>query len=258
MITNQEASIPAGNPPSYGQVSVSARAITPGARGNIRALDINQVCCAPSVLVKNLTPFQGGQDARNFPIVATRDIESIAIPLKRAVAQSMQAALLGQLLPPEQLQLFPCTPTITSNHSVGQEATIVKVIVSQTCSGFAYNRETLQEKVRALLSAKARKIRTGYSLLGDVQVKVTQVTVNHKTPHLVFLVFQASGTWAYAFNRAEQTRITRLMAGKTTQAALLLIESLPGVTHASIHFAGMIDETRVPKSAYIHFVLLTP
>jgi hypothetical protein len=46
VVTEQDATIPAGNPPSYGQVNVSAHAIRPGVRGNILAYDINQACCA--------------------------------------------------------------------------------------------------------------------------------------------------------------------------------------------------------------------
>ena len=42
VITDQTATIPAGNPPMYGQVTVSAHTLNPGGRGNIPAYDIDQ------------------------------------------------------------------------------------------------------------------------------------------------------------------------------------------------------------------------
>src|SRR5207248_10256245 len=66
VITDQDAIIPAGNPPCYGQVSVSAHVIIPGSKGNISAYDINQACCATSVLAKNINAFYGGQDERTY------------------------------------------------------------------------------------------------------------------------------------------------------------------------------------------------
>jgi hypothetical protein len=81
VITDQDAFLPAGNPPTYGQASVAAHALVSGTRGNIPAYDINQACCAISVLAKNTQPWTGGQDERDFHTVAKSDIGRAASPL---------------------------------------------------------------------------------------------------------------------------------------------------------------------------------
>ena len=65
--TGQDATIPAGNPPSYGQVTVAAHAIQSGSRGNIAAYDINEACCALSVLAKNTEPFPADKTSEHTP-----------------------------------------------------------------------------------------------------------------------------------------------------------------------------------------------
>src|SRR5207248_5386547 len=110
----QDADIPAANPPLFGQVTISAHAINPGVRGNISAYDINQACCATSVLVKN-TQFTGGQDERDFSTVNAQDIHKLSTPLKTAVTQSVAGAFQGQLKPGEAFHLLPCSPTVISD-----------------------------------------------------------------------------------------------------------------------------------------------
>jgi Baseplate J-like protein len=262
VVTDQDAAIPAGNPPSYGQTTVSAHAISPGVRGNLPAYDINQACCATSVLAKNTHPFTGGQDARTYTTVTQYDIHSISTVLKTSLAASMQGALHGQLKPTEQLQSLSCPPIVTSDHQVGAEATHVKVTVSATCSAIAYTSTLLEEKVTALLSTRAQqKPGAGYSLFGTVHVSVKDATITHTPTPLVFLSFQAQGTWVYALSRRVQEQIKRSIAGKTKQAALQLLSSLPGIEQAAIQWEGFGDDTRVPKnSSSIHisnFTLLS-
>jgi len=258
ILTDQDATIPAGNPPSYGQVSVSAYAMSPGLRGNIPAYDINQACCATSVLVKNLQPFTGGQNERDFTTVSQQDIHKISTPLKAAVTQSMHGALQGQLKPDEQLQLLSCTSTVSSDHQIGAEATQVKATLSQTCSAVAYSSQELATKATAFLSTQAlQKTGAGYSLFGTVHISVKQASINHTTTPLVFLSFSASGTWMYGLSHAAQKQIKHLIAGKTTQETLQMLTTLPGIEQVSIQFTGFGNATRLPKTTgYIHIILI--
>jgi hypothetical protein len=118
IITDQDAPIPA-NPPIFEQTTVSAHAESVGSKGNIPAYDINEACCATSVLAKNINPFAGGQDERDFSTVSIQDVNKLSTPLKTALAQSMQGALQGQVNPNEQRQILPCTPTVASDHQIG-------------------------------------------------------------------------------------------------------------------------------------------
>ncbi|HYT42690.1 MAG TPA: baseplate J/gp47 family protein, partial [Methylomirabilota bacterium] len=163
IVTDQDASIPASNLPQVGQVTVQAHALSPGSKGNIAAYDINQGCCATAIKAVNSNSFYNGQDERNFQTVSKNDIDRAASPLKATLAQSMSGALEGQLKPSEQLSLLPCSPTVTPNRNVGDEATTLKVIVSLTCSAVAYNTNELENKARALLTFKALSKLSGYS-----------------------------------------------------------------------------------------------
>jgi VCBS repeat-containing protein len=258
IVTDQDADIPAGNPPNYGQVSVAAHAINAGMEGNISAYDINQVCCATSVLAKNINAFYGGQDERNFPTVLKADISSVAIPLITEVTRSMSGAVQGQLHPNEQLFILPCTPTVISDHPIGAEATQVKVTVSETCSAVAYNSQELGAIATSFLATQAfHKPGAGYSLFGTVHVSVKQASVNHTATHLVFLSFQAQGTWIYGLSHTAQESIKKLIAGKTTQEAVNLLASSKGIEQASIRFSGFGDTTRLPKSIEnIHLTII--
>jgi len=66
VVIDAPAAIPAGNPPLFGVVTVSAHATLEGSRGNIAALDIYGLCCAAGAAgaaVKNTAGFRRGQDA---------------------------------------------------------------------------------------------------------------------------------------------------------------------------------------------------
>jgi hypothetical protein len=252
--TDQVANIPAGNPPTYGQVTVSAHVLEPGSRGNIPAYDISQVCCGNAILVKNTASFYGGQNERDYKVVAKGDINGVTSTVKPTLTQSMQGALQGQLKPYEQLQALPCTPTVSTDHRPGEEATQVKVTVSETCSAITYNTKALEVRATQLLTHQALgKLGTGYTMLGTVQVSITQATATHTTTPPVFLSFQAQATWVYALTNSEQTRIKRLITGKSYQAALQLLRALPGIERASLHFD---ENTKLPKDPkYIHLII---
>lgn len=251
VVTDQDASIPAGNPPSYGQVTVSAHALVSGTRGNIPAYDINQACCAVSVLATITQPWTGGQDERDFHTVAQRDIGTAAIPLQSTLAHSIAGVFQAQLQPNEHLHLLPCAPAVTTDHPPGAEATQVHVTVSKTCSAVAYDKDALQAQATAFLTTQAAtSLGTGYRLVGDVHVTVTQATVTAITPTLAF---SSQGDLVYALAPETQQHIQSLIAGKTKQEALHLLYAFPGIEQASIAWA---DDTTLPKdSKYIHIVV---
>jgi hypothetical protein len=256
VVTDQDAEIPTANPPNLGQTTVHAHVTQPGGKGNIAAFDINTLCCLTAVKAVNTQPFTGGQDERDFQTVAKRDIDTTATPLKTAVTQSLNGAFQGQLKPDEHLQLLPCTPNVTSDHQIGQETTQVNVTVLETCRAVAYPSQEVAEQATVLLSTQAQQhMGTGYSLFGAVHVSVQGATVSRRSN--VFMSFSASGTWVYGLSQPAQQRIKHLLAGKTTQAAVQLLATLPGVEQAAIRFTGFGDEARLPKqSSLIHLVFV--
>jgi protein involved in ribonucleotide reduction len=166
----------------------------------------------------------------------------------------MQGALQGQLKSHEQLHILPCTPTVASDHRPGAEATQVNVKVSETCSAVAYNIDALQAQTQTFLAnAALQQVGTGYSLFGQTHVTITKATAHlYKKP--VVLSFTAQGTWVYAVGKAEQEQIKSSIAGKTKQAALHTLQSLPGIEQASLAWS---DDTKLPKdSNAIHLVFI--
>ena len=251
--TDQEATIPAANPPLLGQVTVSAHAISSGKAGNIVAYDINQVCCAPSVKAVNTTAFSGGQDARDYPYVQKSDIQTAATQLQATVSQSITGAIQGQVTAHESFATPSCSTGTTSDHQVGQEASQVKVTVSDTCSAVAYNAQKLMDTVTQLLTTQAAmKLGNGYGLLEPPQITVTQATPGKQ----VTLAFTSVSTWVYGISSDQQRCIKASIAGKNTQEALKVLRSLPGIGSASVAFSGFGDSSRIPKdTANIHIVL---
>ena len=251
--TSQSVTIPSGNPPSYGQATVSAYAVQAGSAGNIATGAINTTI-ANGVLVKN-SPFTGGQDARDFLLVTQADIQHVVDRLSPDLLQSEQAALTAQLAAGEALAPPMCSPHVTADHSVGSEATMVQVTVSQSCAAVAYNQQAVQVKALQLLTRMAtQQGGTGYHLIGSIQVTVKQATVSTQPP-LVALSLTCGGTWVYTLSQEEQQHIKHLIAGRTKQDALQLLLSQPGIAHVAI--AGVPDNQPLPQDlAHIRLLLV--
>ena len=256
VITDQTAFIPKAYPPLFGQTTVSAHAIQSGSSGNIAAYDINEACCGLSVLAKNTQAFTGGQNARDFSTVSQQDMNKLSTQLISTMNQSMQGALNAQATQHETLLPLPCSPAVTPNHKTGDEAKEVTVTVSQTCSAVAYSNQALEAKATALLTRlAAKKLGPGYSLRGNVQVSISQATVTRTTTPLVFVSFQAQGTWGFAVTKAGEQRIKQLIAGKRKHDAVRKLLSLPGIQEAAI--SGIDDLAKLPKTvSAIHCVII--
>jgi hypothetical protein len=242
---DEEADIPAANPPSLGQISVSAHAVQSGAQGDIPALGIDEPCCLPSVFAKNLSPFSGGQDARDFTVVTSADIQSVVTPLTRQLMQSEQAALGTHLAPGEALDTPTCTQAVNSDHRAGDEAARAKVTVSETCSAVAYDANALQAAVARLLAAtSSRRLGEHYYRVGAVRTVIDRVTMNDAHPGSITLAVRIEGTYVYQLTQQEQRRLIESIAGQRKQAALYTLSTQPGVRTASI--TGIQDNALLP------------
>jgi hypothetical protein len=239
IITDQAARIPAGNPPSYGQVSVSAHAVLAGESGNIPSYDINAACCATSVVAKNTRGFTGGASARDFFVVAGEDINTTVTSLLLVLSRSENAALQAQLHPGEALAVSACTPVVSSDRKPGDAAKHVTVTVSETCGGISYAaREVYADAVQLLTAQAATTLGAGYSLLGDIQITIVQATATDHRQGSVEMVVQVTGTWVYQITPDMQQHLLRLIAGKTIQQAGAMLVQFPGIAGAQISMQG--------------------
>jgi VCBS repeat-containing protein len=242
------AADPSTNPPTFGQVTVSAQALRAGASGNIQAFDLSGSCCAASVIVKNLAPFANGRDARDFTYVTRGDIQHANERLTPLLLQSEQGALSAQLQPGEILSTPTCTPSVFSDHHPGDEAASVQVTVSETCKAVAYDQNSLQTAALRFVRGRLSNLNTHYQLIGVIQVTVRSLAMQNG---LVSLTATLHGVWVY---QLDEERIKTLVTGKPRLDALHLISVLSGVQAVSI--TGIHGNEQLPTdAAHIHILV---
>jgi hypothetical protein len=239
VITDQSAIIPAGNPPSYGQITVPAHAVLAGPQGNIQAFDINTACCATSVVAKNTEAFTGGADAREYIVATRQDINTAVTSLLVTLSQSEDAPLQAQPHSGETLLTPSCTPHVASDKKIGDEAKQVHVTVSETCTGIAYAAHAVYAIGTQLLTSDAtRKLGATYALFGDIQVAIIQGTVLSSRQGIVSVVVQIAGTWVHQITASQQEQLIQRIAGKSKTQAITTLLSFPGIAGAQITVKG--------------------
>jgi hypothetical protein len=239
IITDQAATLPPASnttPPTFGQVTVLAHAVQPGAGGNISPYDINGSCCAASILAKNTTSFTGGQNARDYTVVTGDDMINAATSLKTSLLISEQGALNAQLHSDEALIPPSCQQTTTADHKVGDEAKEITITVSETCSGIAYNAHDLHLLATQMISQQPAQ--TGYTVFGDVTANVIHATIAHQAHGIATLTVKLDTTYIYTFPPGETQQLRNMIAGKTKQQAIATLLRFPGIAGAHITMNG--------------------
>jgi hypothetical protein len=249
--TDQAVSVPAGNPPFYGQATTPAHALTAGASGNIGAYSINTACCFASGRAENTVGFIGGANARDYTYVRQSDLARLTADLLPTVTNTMQQRLNSDLAPGEQIYQFPCSPRVTANHSPGDEAANLTVSVSVTCSAIAYNPQELAAKASEAVTQKALlQLGSGYELLGIPTADIQAMSLHSAT---ITARIQSQGVLIYRIGNLTGLK-TRLL-GKNTQQAVILLRSLPSI--ANVQITGIDQETMLPKNAdVIHLMVV--
>jgi hypothetical protein len=240
VVTERAALIPAGNPPVYGEATVPAHALLPGPQGNLRAGDIHQACCAPSVVAENLAAFTGGRDARDDTVVTRADLDAAAATLQARLNTAEHGALAAQVNGEEALLSPPCQARITSDHHVGDPATSLQVTITATCRGLASPRHAIEEAAQQALAQQAtHELEPGYTLLGTVQVTIIQATITDQARGMATVRVQAEATYAYQLSQQEEQYIRHLLAGTSRREALSDLLHLPGIQSATVSAATL-------------------
>jgi hypothetical protein len=240
VLTDAPSLIPAGNPPLFGISTVNAHAALAGSRGNIAVSDINGLCCAAGVAVKNTAGFRGGQDAQTYPTVRQADIDGLARPLVETLTQRAQAGVRSQIHLQEWMVTIPaCIPAIKADHIVGSRATQVTVTVAVTCRAEVYNQQTARLFAETSYAREASAaLGVNYALTSQVTTTLTGVTVTDPKRGTLALSIQAEGVWVYWWNTAHLEILARRIAGERKQDALALVLREEGVQAASILLSG--------------------
>jgi VCBS repeat-containing protein len=257
LVTDQVAYLPAGNLPDVGMATVPAQAVQVGPQGNIAQLDLNGLCCVAGVSVKNTGAFVGGQNARDYTIVARQDVENIAGPQSSTLTGQAQADLQGEVHPNEQLASpAQCHPALHTDHPIGSEATHVTITLSVTCQAEVYDAQAVQQLASATLGEQARtKLGAGYSVQGTIKTTVTQVATTEAAHGTLSLLVGAQGTWSYQFGSAAINQLSRQITGLPRQEAIHLLKQDGHIQAVSI--TETWNATNIPSDpAHIQIMVL--
>lgn len=231
VVTNEDAIIPAANPPTQGQATVMAHALQTGPAGNIRAYSVYGACCRAYILAAN-TAFTGGQDARTFQAVTQSDIDNAQAALKTSLMQSMDATFRAQLQQGEAVTPPDCTLKTASDHKAGEEGTQVSVIVTASCRAYAYQTGDVQAQATRILAAAAtQQLGNGYVVTGNPQVTVTGTSASGS---LLRLALKTQGTMAYQFSQEQLQAIKHHITGMDKADAAAWLTHQRGVKAVSI------------------------
>jgi len=259
VVTDEDAMIPAGSLAKNGRVTVPAQAVEPGPEGNIAAHDLYGPCCRADVFAQNSAPFTGGQYARSYPAVTEQDLSGAVSALTHDLKQSANAAFQAQVRGGETL-LTPvaCTTSVTANHAVRDEATQVKVTLSESCTGEACRTEELRDQLtQSVLLAAAARLGTGYDLTGDVELSVMHSTLDRESG-TTSLQVRGTGRLVYQVTQDQLRRMVSLIAGKSETEAIRLLSRQHGVRAVSVIISGWETATLPRDSKAIGFLVASP
>ncbi|QBD82457.1 hypothetical protein EPA93_43370 [Ktedonosporobacter rubrisoli] len=251
IVTEQDATIPAGNLATNGQITIPAQAVQPGPAGNIKAGDLYGPCCRVNVFVAN-GAFSGGHNPRMFPQVTQADLRSATTTLQAALMQSMIAALQVQLQSGEALASPTCHTTTNSDHQAGEEARQVTTAITATCTSLAYRTQDVDVQLRQRLSTLAQRLGDGYILSSDPQISI-QMSRSAGT----HLSIEAKGhvQLTYQFSQNQLETIKRTLAGMGKAQAIAWLTHQRGVQAVSIEIIGN-HVTTMPQDSAIRCTIL--
>ncbi len=228
------AVIPAGNPPnSYGSITVGARAITSGSKGNISAYTLRgAACCGGPISVSNTSAFGGGRDAQNYKFVQQSDVSNVAAPMQAQLTTQAMSSLVGLKHTGEQFVHEPtCSTNVTSNPAVGTHVTntTISVTVTATCKGEVYDASGAQTLAAQLLvQQETTNLGPHFAPVGSVQKGQPSITGISKSG-TIDLAVTAQGVWVYQFSDKDTQNLAKLIAGKSKAQAQAILLQQSGV-----------------------------
>lgn len=254
VVTDQVVTIQAAVPPSFGTGITPANAVQAGSIGNIPAHAIDTRCCGSAfITATNVIPFTGGQDARDYTYIQSRDIRNASQDLLSSLTPLVTTALAKLAHPGESIVTPLCNPHTTSSAEAGAEALSVTVSVTQTCTALAYSLVSLEQTATALLARST-------NLANYAQAGIVQVTINGSTysQQRAKLTVSLSGTWVYRFTQSQLTRFKRMIAGVSKAKAQASLLSEPGIAQVSIQVHRLdFKDLLPPNPENIHLVFIT-
>src|SRR5260221_8510481 len=163
------------------------------------SLDIDGLCCAAGVAVKNTAGFSGGEDAQTYPTVRQVDIDGLARPLVDVLTQSTTFRVRSQLRSSEWMVTIPaCSASIRADQAVGSRATQVTVMVAVTCQAEVFDQQAALRLAATSFTREAIvALGATYAPVSRVTTTLVGVTVIDTKRGTLALSIQADGMWVY-------------------------------------------------------------
>jgi VCBS repeat-containing protein len=270
IVLDASANLPKASPsgPPYPYAIVSGHVQQAGSIGNFSNNGCHGlVYYGPASCPSNVTgggvcwsinsdsPFTGGTDPKPYTAVAQSDIDGAANSLITANQPDAQQVVQGQVQSNEQLIGTPqCSPNTSADHKAGDQASQVTVTVTFTCTGEAYDHAGALALANTLLTTQAESSPgVGYALVGQIKTQVTTATPDSQGA--VTLTVAAEGVWAYQFNDAQKQSLAGLIAGKSKQEAIQVLQAQRGVAQVAIHLSGGNGQTLPTDPGQITFAI---
>jgi hypothetical protein len=244
VVPDSPVDVPAGNPPTYGTITVNAHATTAGANGNMAAGAINGTCCvAGGFITVASSAFTGGQNGENYAYLQQSDVDKVVNQFKPILSQQANKGFTSQIKSHEQLVGAPqCTTTSKADQPVGKQGknvTSANVMVSATCTGLVYDASGARTLAQKLLTGKvASSLGQDYVLAGTI---ITKPTVTDVQDDVVTLQVAAAGIWYYQFNDSQKLTLAKQLVNASRGAAQKLLNDYKGIAKARIDLADSGD-----------------
>jgi serine/threonine protein kinase len=225
--------------------TVPAYAANTGSSGNIPAYDLNTSCCPDTlggtnmVAIYNATSFSGGHDAGTNTVVQQSDIDGASQPLLTPTQQSALSSIQAQVQTNERLVSKPqCRTEIVHNANVGDTVQSFDVTVTATCSAEVYNTLTASTTAITLLKAQAQNDLDPSFQLANIVASVTNVSVLNAKTGILSLTVLAEGFWDYHFSDNQKQALIKLIEGKSSQDAQMILSGQNGILSATVNISG--------------------
>jgi serine/threonine protein kinase len=221
----------------HSSVTQSAHISTTGPDGNIPAGSINDRCCSGRVTAYNSSAFTGGANATTYTAIAQSDYNNAVAAINQMQAveiTSTQASISSQIRTNEKLAgSILCTPLVSYNHHIGDHASSITGSVSVTCTVEVYDQQGATAMAAHLLQLQAAStLHAPLAPTGTITTVVKQVQV--QAGGTIALQVEASSIAAYQFNNAQKQTLAALIAGKTRQQALSILQKQTGIASVII------------------------
>ena len=153
---------------------------------------------------------------------------------------AVKQALPGKLNANERSFGDPqCSPTVTPDHTTGDEAAKVTVTVTTSCTVEAYDNDGAQAMAKKLLSNQAANDSgSDYGLMGNITTAVGQPTLVDMAHGTLSLPVTTEGIWIYQWSDAQKQDLAQLVAGRSAQDAKMLLVEQKGVSAANIQLSS--------------------